>query len=63
MLTNRELEILELLAKGHTCGEIGLILNIAETTVISHREKMKEKLQAKNSCNLILNAVIMGFLP
>jgi DNA-binding NarL/FixJ family response regulator len=56
MLTKREKEVLILIKKEHTVPQISKVLNIAESTVISHRKALLSKLQAKNTAGLI-NAI------
>jgi DNA-binding CsgD family transcriptional regulator len=52
-LTQREKEIMDLVILGYTIKEISNILNISETTVISHKQNIKEKLHARNSCHCV----------
>jgi len=52
-ITNRELEVLKLVAKGYTTKEIGSILSIASTTVKTHRNTLRSKLCAKNCIELV----------
>lgn len=52
-LTKRELEVLNLVSKGLTSKEIGEILFICETTVISHRKNIIKKCRACNTAELI----------
>lgn len=52
-LTNRELEILNLLSKGYTSREMGLKLFLSEETIKSHRKNLINKMNAKNSANLV----------
>ncbi len=56
ILTKREKEILALIKDEQTIPEIALLLNIAESTVISHRKSLLSKLQARNTAGLI-NAI------
>ncbi len=46
-LTERELEILALVAKGHSNKEIGAILNISPATVARHLVNVFEKLHVR----------------
>ena len=48
MLTNREKEVLELLAKGYTNPEIAQKLYISPHTVKAHVAAILKKLNAKN---------------
>ncbi|SRR6266404_2257269 len=49
LLTDRELEIFELIGKGHDVREISTALNVSPKTVETHRTNIKEKLKLKNS--------------
>jgi two-component system, NarL family, response regulator NreC len=62
LLTEREKEVLTLLAKGYSASLIAKELNISETTVVSHREHIKEKIGAKNTPELINLAWEKGIL-
>jgi DNA-binding NarL/FixJ family response regulator len=48
-LTDRELEIFELIGKGRDVREISAALNVSPKTVETHRTNIKEKLKLKNS--------------
>jgi DNA-binding NarL/FixJ family response regulator len=48
-LSDRELEILELIGKGHDVHEIARALHISTKTVETHRAHIKEKLNLKNA--------------
>jgi len=49
LLTDRELEIFELIGKGRDVREISTALNVSPKTVETHRTNIKEKLKLKNS--------------
>jgi DNA-binding NarL/FixJ family response regulator len=49
LLTDRELEIFELIGKGRDVREISGALNVSPKTVETHRTNIKEKLKLKNS--------------
>src|SRR5205823_11065420 len=49
LLTDRELEIFELIGKGRDVREISKALNVSPKTVETHRTNIKEKLKLKNS--------------
>ncbi|EAY30866.1 response regulator transcription factor [Microscilla marina] len=53
-LTKREKEVLALIGKGMTTKEISKQLFIADTTVETHRRNLIDKLEVKNSKELIL---------
>ena len=48
-LSDRELEILELIGKGHEVRQIAKLLNLSPKTVETHRAHIKDKLDLKNS--------------
>jgi DNA-binding NarL/FixJ family response regulator len=48
-LSDRELEILELIGKGRDVHEIAQALHISAKTVETHRAHIKEKLNLKNA--------------
>ncbi len=61
-LTSRELEVLGLLAKGHSDKEIGQNLGIAENTVKNHVRQILAKLDAKNRTHAASQARELGLL-
>ncbi len=61
-LTNREREILKLIADGHTSREIADMLFISLKTVLGHRTKIMEKLDIHNRTQLIKYAMRKGLV-
>jgi two-component system, NarL family, response regulator NreC len=61
-LTPRELEILTLLAYGHTNGEIAGKLCISERTVETHRTNIMAKMEFKSRAELVRFAIDNGML-
>lgn len=59
-LTKREREVLELIGKGMTSKEVSDELCIATTTVETHRRHLIDKLDVKNSKELILYVAKYG---
>jgi DNA-binding NarL/FixJ family response regulator len=57
LLSDRELEIFELVGKGHTTRQIAARLNLGVSTVETHRAHIKEKLRLKNAVELVRRAV------
>ncbi len=57
LLTNREKEILQLLAEGKSNKEVATILNIGVSTVESHRTNLMQKLNLHNTAEIVLYAV------
>ena len=56
-LTEREVEILELICNEHTNKEIANLLNISTRTVDAHRRNLLQKTGAKNTAGLVKYAV------
>ena len=48
MITNREKEILEYIAKGYRNKEIGIALSLSPSTIRNHLSKAYAKLQVDN---------------
>ena len=59
-LSNRELEVLEHIAGGHSTNIIARELNISNNTVEFHRHNLMSKLQASNVANMVKKAMQMG---
>jgi DNA-binding NarL/FixJ family response regulator len=57
VLTDRELEIFQLLGQGNSAREIGDILHISVKTVEAHREHIKRKLNFTTSTELLRYAI------
>ena len=57
-ITDRELEIFQLIGAGHSTKEIADQLNISIKTIGTYRERIKEKLNLKNATELVRYAVI-----
>ena len=62
LLTNREKEVLKLIAEGFTNQEIAEKLFISPLTVDSHRKNLITKLEARNTASLIKIALDKGLL-
>jgi two-component system response regulator NreC len=60
LLTDREREILQLVAKGQTNKEVANLLNVSLTTVETHRTHILQKLGLHSIPELILYAVRQG---
>jgi DNA-binding NarL/FixJ family response regulator len=56
-LTERETEIFQLLGEGKSAREIAAALHISVKTVEAHREHIKQKLNLKNSSELLRYAI------
>jgi DNA-binding NarL/FixJ family response regulator len=56
-LTDRELEVFQLIGEGHGTREIAQRLSLSMKTVSCHRENIKNKLQLKGATELVQHAV------
>lgn len=61
-LTPRETEVLQLVADEFTNQEIAEKLFVSSTTVISHRKRLLQKFNARNTAGLIKRAMEQNFL-
>ena len=62
-LSQRELDVLELLAKGMTNQQIAQSLFLSSNTIKSHSIKIYRKLNVKNRNQAVIRARAMGILP
>ena len=60
--SNRELEVLEEIAKGYSTKEIASRLFISENTVENHRKNLFKKLHAHNMAELIVKSIGAGYI-
>ena len=61
-LTEREREVLELLVKGFTFGEIGDLLDISAHTVTSHVKHIYVKLEVRSRAEAVYEAMTLGLV-
>jgi DNA-binding NarL/FixJ family response regulator len=61
-LTRREREVLQLVAEGHSMGQIAGLLYISEKTARVHRSHLMSKLDLHNTAELTLYAVRHGVI-
>jgi len=62
ILSNRELEVLELVAEGLTTPQIGERLELSPKTISRHRERIMNKLNLHSSAELIKFAIKTGLI-
>jgi DNA-binding NarL/FixJ family response regulator len=62
-LTEREREILQLVAEGKTNAEIADLLTLSIKTVQTHRAHLMEKLDAHDRTDLVKQAIRAGMIP
>jgi two-component system invasion response regulator UvrY len=60
--TERELEIVRLMAKGHNAQEIADILVLSVHTVYTHRKNIHKKLGVSNATEVVLHAIRSGLV-
>ena len=61
-LTEREREIFQLIAEGHSNKEIANLLSVSPATVETHRAHILQKLDVHNTAELVLYAVRRGVI-
>jgi DNA-binding NarL/FixJ family response regulator len=61
-LSNREREIFQMIAEGHAAKAIANLLCVSLSTVKTHRRKIMEKLEVKNTAQMIHLAVSLGLV-
>jgi two-component system response regulator NreC len=61
-LSEREREIFQLVAEGHSNKEIADILSISPATVETHRAHILQKLDLHNTAEVVLYAVRRGVI-
>jgi len=61
-LTEREMEVLHLVAKGYTNKAIGVQLGISDRTVQGHLAHVFDKLQAGSRTEAVMRAVSLGWI-
>lgn len=61
-LTNREREVLQLIAEGNSSADVARILTLSVKTVESHRSHIMDKLGVRNVAGLVRHAVRLGLV-
>jgi DNA-binding NarL/FixJ family response regulator len=62
LLTDREREVLQLLAEGRSNKEVANLLNLGLSTVETHRANLMQKLNLHNTAEIVLYAVRKGII-
>jgi DNA-binding NarL/FixJ family response regulator len=62
LLTDREKEVMQLLAEGHSNKEVATMLDLGVSTVETHRSNFMEKLNLHNTAEIVLYAVRKGII-
>ena len=63
LLTDREREVLQLLAEGKSNKESATILNLSPYTIETHRQNLMQKLGLHNTAEIVLYAVRKAIIP
>lgn len=63
ILSNREFQVLQLLAGGRSLNEIGEKLNISAKTISTHKMRLMQKLSLENNAALMRYAIERGLNP
>lgn len=59
-LSDREMQVLQLIASGHSNGEIGDMLCLSAKTISTHKVRMLQKLHLKTTADLVRYAIANG---
>jgi DNA-binding NarL/FixJ family response regulator len=62
LLTDREKEVLHLLAEGRSNKEVATVLDVGLSTVETHRSNLMQKLNLHNTAEIVLYAVRKGLI-
>ena len=62
LLTDREKEVLQLLAEGRSNKDVAALLNLGLSTVETHRSNLMQKLNLHNTAEIVLYAVRKGII-
>jgi DNA-binding NarL/FixJ family response regulator len=62
LLTDREKEVMQLLAEGRSNKEVATLLDLGVSTVETHRSNLMQKLNLHNTAEIVLYAVRKGLI-
>jgi DNA-binding NarL/FixJ family response regulator len=62
LLTDREREVLQLLAEGRTNKDVAALLEVGVSTIETHRANLMQKLNLHNTAEIVLYAVRKGII-
>jgi two-component system, NarL family, response regulator NreC len=62
LLTDREKEVVQLLAEGRSNKEVAALLDLGLSTVETHRANLMQKLNLHNTAEIVLYAVRKGLI-
>ena len=58
--TDKEIEIIQLICKEFSNKEIGTQLNLSVRTIEGYRERLQEKMKARNAAGIVVYAIKNG---
>jgi DNA-binding NarL/FixJ family response regulator len=62
LLSNREMQVLKLLARGRSVKDIGAELSLSEKTISTYRTRILEKMNLKSNAELMRYALKTGLV-
>ncbi|MFD8577192.1 response regulator transcription factor [Streptomyces virginiae] len=62
VLTNRELQIIDLVAQGHTNTQIGRRLELSPNTIKTHLNRISRRLGTTSRAHTVAAAIYRGYL-
>ena len=62
-LTAREIQVLRLIADGHTTDEMAKILGVTSRSITGQRDSLMVKLNARNAPHAVTRGHERGYLP
>ena len=62
LLTDRERQVLQLLAEGRSNKEVAVLLDLGLSTIETHRANLMQKLNLHNTAEIVLYAVRKGII-
>jgi DNA-binding NarL/FixJ family response regulator len=63
ILTDRQKDVLQLIALGVGTKDIANLLNISESAVAKHRDAIQDRLDTLNAAHSVYRATSLGILP
>ena len=61
-LSDREFEVMRLIASGKTVGEIAVLLSLSDNTISTYRARLLEKMKMRTNAELTLYAILNGLV-
>ncbi len=61
-LSDREFEVMRLIASGKTVGEIAVLLSLSDNTISTYRARLLEKMKMRTNAELTHYAILNGLV-